>query len=318
MSAIPEQVRRQVERANELMAQPVEQVAAPAAEPATQEPPVEPQAQAPAVETPPAPAPQPVTDWEQKYRTLQGVLSAEQNRWNAAKQTLESRVQTLESQVAAKPAEVAPAAVQVDLKDVETYGPELLDMVGRQAKAMAEQIVAARMAELQPQLEQTRDQVTNVANQVYKNEQERFFGELAKVVPDWQTVDTDTRWHSWLGEQDAMSGIVRQELLDGATRNLDHTRVATMFNVFKKEFNPAPAAPKAAAAPTPPQSPSPRSVGTATAPAIHEEKDSVKRTEIAAHYARGSRDPAYRGSAEHKAFELRIQQAFANNRVVEA
>lgn len=324
MSAIPEQVRRQAERANELMSQAnAEPAAAPAAEPVVEAPaaaPVEPPP-APAAETPP-PAPAPAApDWEQKYRTLQGVFNAEKTRLEAAKRDAEARVQTLEAQLAAKPAAPAPAAVAIDPKDVETYGPELLEMVGRQAKAMAEQIVAARMADLQPQLEQTRDQVTNVSQQVYKNEQEKFYGELAKAVPDWQQVNDDHRWLEWLGQPDLMSGVARQNLLDDASSKLDHVRVATMFTVFKKEHGlvppPAPApAPAAAAAPA--QSPSPRSVGTASAPPIREEGVSVKRSEIAAHYSRGARDAAYRNSQEHKAFELRIQQATATNRILEA
>lgn len=328
--ALPEQVRRQAERANELL----NQVNGQPGEPQANQPaaPVEPEPQVPqAVEPPapepapaapaeptPAPAPAPTDDgWQQKYRTLQGVFNAEQGRWNAEKKVLETRITALESAAAAKPAP-APAAptVNFDEKDVETYGPELLQMVSRQAQAMASQIVQEKLAELKPQLDQTREQVTSVATHVYRSNEDKFYGELAKEVPDWEQVNSDPRWLNWLGEVDQLSGVARQVYLNNAQEQLNHTRVANLFKAFKEAAGMNKPAPQAPAAPS--LSPSPRTVGTASAPTPREPVTSVSRSQIAAHYRRSATDRAYRDSADHKAFEARIQQAMATNQVVEA
>lgn len=327
MSNVPEQVRRQAERANELLNQANGTPGDPPAEPVIQEPQVQEPAEPPAPEPTPAatpaeptPAPAPAApsdDWQQKYRTLQGVFSAEQGRWNAEKKVFETRITALESAAAAQPAP-APAAPapKFDEKDIETYGPELMEMVSRQAQAMASQIIEQRMAELKPQLEQTREQVTNVATHVYRSNEEKFYGELAKEVPDWEAVNTDQRWLNWLAEVDPLSGVARQVYLDNASQKLDHTRVTTLFKAFKDAAGLTKPAPQAPAAPV--LSPSPRTVGNASAPTHREPTTGVTRSEIAAHYRRGATDRDYRDSAEHKAFELRIQQAVATDQVVEA
>lgn len=327
--AIPEQVRRQAERANELLNQANGQPGEPQAQPVA---PVEPEPQVPqAVEPPasepapaapaeptPAPAPAPTDDgWQQKYRTLQGVFSAETGRLKAENDVLRAEVTALKTAAAAKPAP-APAApaVNFDEKDVETYGPELLQMVSRQAQAMASQIVQEKLAELKPQLDQTREQVTSVATHVYKSNEEKFYGELAKAVPDWEAVNADARWLNWLGEVDPLSGVERQVYLNNAQGQLDHNRVAALFKAFKDAAGLNKPAPQAPAAPS--MSPSPRTVGNASAPTPREPVTSVTRSQIAAHYRRSSTDRAYRDSADHKAFEARIQQAVATNQVVEA
>lgn len=328
---LPEQVRRQAERANELLNQANEPPANPDApaptEPVVTEPqvelPTEPQAaqQPPAqpAEPPAATEPAPAENWEHKYRTLQGVFNAESGRWQAEKKVFETRLQALENQApkAPSPEPVAPTkAKRITDQDLETYGSELLDVIERKAADIADELVAQRMAELKPELDKTRDQVTSVAGQVYQNAQQRFYGELAKEVPDWEAVNADSRFLSWLGEIDPLSGVPRQAYLDNASQNLDHTRVATLFNTFKdkaglnKPTAPAPAKPTL--------SPSPRTVGTASAPTPREPQTGVRRTEIAAHYRRASTDATYRTSADHQAMEQRIAQAMATDTIIEA
>lgn len=333
MSQVPEQVRRQAERANELLNQAngVEPKPAEPAEPTQTPEPQAPQAVEPAAPEPassapaePAPAPAAPTSADdgylQKYRTLQGVFNAEQGRWNAEKKVLETRLQALESARPA-PAAAAPAPAPTSLvtsADVDTYGPELLDVIGRKATEIAKQMVAEQMQALKPELDRTREQVTNVTAQVYRTSEEKFYGELEREVPDWQAINTDQRWLDWLAEVDDLSGVPRQRYLDNASQSLDHTRAARLFTAFKDAAGlnkPAAAAPAPARA-TP--SPSPRTVGTASAPTHREPQTGVSRSEIAAHYRRGSTDQSYRSGPEHLAMEQRIATAMATNKIIEA
>lgn len=340
--ALPEQVRRAAERATELQQLAAGESENPGGVTPTPEPPpapaeatppdvpASPPAAQPAApeghETPPAPAPAATTtaptepSWEHKYRTLQGMFNAESGRWQTEKREFESRLARLETPPAvAKPAPQAKAKRVTD-QDVEAYGTELLDVIGRTAADIAEAEVARRLDELQPELAKTRDQVTTVAGQVYQNAQDKFYGELAKAVPDWETVNRDEGWLSWLMQLDPLSGLTRQAYLDNASQSMDHARTAALFEAYKNTLAPAsaPAAPAAAAPAKPALSPSPRPVGTASAPLMREPQVGVKRTELAAHYRHASSDPAYRRSPEYKAMETRIANAMAEGAILEA
>lgn len=320
MSNVPEQVRRAAERATEIQAQAY---GAPG-EPTTQVEPVAPDPQVPPVEPVPAPvaeAPQapvvpvpPVeSDWEQKYRTLQGVLRAETTKLRATIADHEATIASLQAQPVA-PA-VKPPAPGRDPRDEETYGTEMLDLIERRAAAL----VQAEMEKFQPQLEQTRTQVESISRQVYETDAEKFYGELERAVPDYASINVDQRFLDWLGEIDPLSGMPRQAYLTNAGQHLDHVRAANLFNAFKATLAPpaAPAPVQAASAPTP-LSPSPRPVGAASAPRMEAPAvGEVRRSEIGAHYKRVSTDATYRGSAAQTAFEDRMQAALAAGKVVE-
>lgn len=331
MGQVPDQVLRQAERANELLNQantpPAE---ATPAEPQVVEPqveqPVEPPVESsdpPAAATPPEAAPHATPTaqpegYEQRYRTLQGVFNAAQGTWQAERKVLEERLRALEQAApppSTAPVAPAPKASLITDKDLESYGPELLDVIGRKAAEMAEDIVGKRMAELKPVLDKTREEATNASARVYQNAQEKFYGELEKSVPDWQAINADERWLTWLAQVDPLAGVPRQVFLDNASNKLDHARAAKLFDAFKESAGLSKSATPVVPSTKPAISPSPRTVGTATAPTPREPEPGVDRTEIAAHYRRSSTDSAYRTSTEHKAMEERIARAMATNQV---
>src|SRR5690606_21687938 len=237
----------------------------------------------------PAPEAKPKSeDWEAKYRTLQGILNAEKGRWAAEKQALEERIRSLQ-QATAQP-EPPPASAQAAVRkliteqDKETYGPELLDLIARAAAEQADQIVQQRLAELKPEIEQAKQKVTEVTQQVYQSKEQEFYGKLAQAVPAWETVNADEGWLRWLGEPDPVFGVPRQIALDNAARALDHERVARMFNTYKQLAGigqQAPAQPEPAPVKKPALSPTPRAVGNASAPTHREPQTGVTRSEIA-------------------------------------
>lgn len=347
MGTVPEQVRRSAERAAEIQKSLIAPAALesenPAEPPVTPDPgtaappetpasleqpastdtPAEPStpAEPAAPATPPAPAPSPDDKAEQRYRTLQGILASEQRRWEQERKSYEERLSALEA--APRPAPAAPPAAKplVTDQDIETYGPELVDLIGRKAREQAAEIVAEARAkwleELKPQLENTQAQVSTVAAQVNKSAGERFMDALAKEVPDWQEVNADGRWLQWLGEVDPLSGVPRQAYLTNAQENLDVVRAARLFKAFKQTIG-APAAPTTPASPPagkPQVSPSPRTVGNATAPTHREPDTSVSTAEINAHYRRSASDRTYRETPEYAQEEKRIAQAMASGKI---
>lgn len=346
MGSVPKQVREQADRANEIHNQVYNPEDTPDddaddqgqghdepqiddVDPQLKQPPVDDSGDADAPDVPTAPKDppaakddEPTESWEQRYRTAQGLLKAESQRWAAERRELQVEIEDLKKAVA-KPAEKQPAKDPakplVTDADLETYGPELLDVIGRKAQEMAAQIVDARMAELKPELESTKKQVTDIAQQSYKTNEDKFYGELERSVPDWKAINTDQNWLAWLGEVDPLSGVPRQRYLDNAAQQLDHAHVARLFNAYKESAGietPKKESPAAKPAHRKPEiSPSPRAVGNATAPTHREPQVGVSRSEIDAHYRRSTLEPQYRHSEEHKAMEQRIATAMAANQI---
>lgn len=246
--ALPEQVQKQLEEAEQLAAG----LAPPAEDPA---PPVAPDPEPPpAQEPPPPPAPPPAEDpsWQQRYQTLQGIHRADVDRLNGQVATLQSTITELTAKVeaATKPPapEPAPAAKLVTDSDLEAFGPDLVDLI-RRATAEAVAPVQEKLDAAQAELARTKGTVEDVATTQTKSNKTALLDELTKAVPDWQDVNVNPAFLQWLGQNDPLSGLQRQTLLDSALAQFDAARVATLFNTWKSTQTPAPPAP--APAPTP-------------------------------------------------------------------
>lgn len=176
---------------------------------------------------------------EQKYRTLQGMYNAEVPRLHAEKRELNNRVQQLEQLIAtmsAKPVQPqAPAQKFVTDQDVEDYGEsiEVMRKVFRDEMASKE----TELAELKQIVHKLQGTVVPQVHQLSQNyavsNEQRFWADLQVAVPDWQDVNGDKDFQSWLLEVDPLTGIPRQTYLDDAQRSLDARRVANFFTTWK-------------------------------------------------------------------------------------
>jgi hypothetical protein len=163
-----------------------------------------------------------LSESEQRYRTLQGMIIAKDQDIAALRTTL-----------AALGDREAPAAVEEPLvsdKDKETYGEELIDLIKRVTK----QQVAPLMAEVD-------SRVQNVAQVATTSAMQRFEAELDKVVPDWLAINDSPEFVAWLGKYNLKA-------LNEAYGAMDIDGTAKFFKDFKSLTAPAPAA---TAAPAP-------------------------------------------------------------------
>jgi len=62
---------------------------------------------------------------------------------------------------------------------------------------------------------------------------ERYTSALSEAVPDWQSVDKDERFISWLSENDDMLGDTRSNLMNDAIADRDVERIAAIINAWK-------------------------------------------------------------------------------------
>lgn len=206
---------------------------APPPAPAQPEPqqPVSPSPEPPAAPQPPAPPPPPPQqiDWEHKFRTVQGMLSERDRRIDALERKLSEKAAE-----APKPQE-KPSA---DPKDIEDFGKDLVEMVLRNSEK--------HMARYQTMLEELGNRVVRLeqgvtaANETSAATAEQvFLTKLGQQVPDWEAINVDQRFLSWLAEIDPIYGQPRQAALEHAASRFDAQRVVAIFKMFKQQLTAA-------------------------------------------------------------------------------
>jgi hypothetical protein len=250
--SLPEQIQQQVEQAQAIIEQHYgtgEEAASGAPggnqEPETAEQPGGTSSTAAEPVTPAqAPAQQPAEDensdtYAQRWRSLQGVYNRTAQEVSQYKQRVDQLEQLIANMAASQPAPVQqqPTMQQfVTEKDAETFGDDLIDVARRITRDEMAPLVGAVQA-LREEIGNLRGVVpvvNNVAAQARMSAEERFFNALAKVVPDWEQVNGDARFHQWLLTPDPLTGITRQTYLVDAQQQHNVPLVANIFNAWKE------------------------------------------------------------------------------------
>lgn len=191
-----------------------------------------------------APAPAPVQhsdDYEQRWRTLQGKYNAEVPRLTRALQEAQQQLQQMNErlqQLSAKADDklTEQAKPVADPKDIENFGADLVDMVNRQSERVYNSLVAQlnkQVSGFDARIKALEQQVTGVSQRTEATLEQQFWTSLTEMVPDWETINNDQRWLTWLAQVDPVYGAPRQAALDAAHKALDAKRVANVFKAFK-------------------------------------------------------------------------------------
>ena len=326
--ALPRNVQAQVEAADALLAiaHPTlpSETAAPSLEalaklPTPSPEPSPPVPATPAVNTPvePASTPPPTPDsaWEQKYKTLQGLFNKEvpglQQQVRLLTEQGQRAASQLETLLQTKAAPPEPKAPEVDPRDVESFGSDLVDMVQRVTqRSMGD--AAEKLNVIVQALNQRFDQLEQVtqgtSQAVAVSAEEAFFGKLTKVMPSWETTNASDGFLAWLAAEDPVYGASRQSVLDAAQRSLNADRAVAVFKAYENTL------------PTPPKvnsldrQVSPSSVATPE-PTVPTDGPMLSQKQITDFYADVSRG-RYRGRDEEaQRTEQIINQAIAAGRV---
>ena len=209
----------------------------------------------------PPPAPQPIAapaqnEWETRYHTLQGKYNAEVP---AMQQQLQNSLQAmgnmgreldaLKAQLAAAQQQAAqrPVEPQVTPQDVETWGPDMLDVIRRGAAEEAQKLLQPLMQEnatLRMQLQQVQGQTEQVVQDNQKRTEQAFWTRLTMLCNDWERWNTDQGFIQWLGQFDPMLRTTRQNALGAAQQEMNADSVAAFFNAYKSTLPPPPVDPQ--------------------------------------------------------------------------
>lgn len=291
MSALPKQVRKQIEEADRIAreyqasrqsppngeappdgATPPNTDSTPPPD-ATSTPPPDASATPPAA--PAEPTPLPTEGWEHKYRVLQGKFNAEVPRLQSQVREQAEGLRQMRDQLTAtqnllaalgqQPQQTqqgtpqpAPAATKL-IKDEEVreFGADLIDVVRRVAREEQAALLPEIDRRVAPVVQKV-DQVAHVAQQVgsrmARSDQMSVLDQLDAKVPEWRKLNEDTGFLDWLDQIDPYAGVKRGQLLQQAYQAHDGPRVVAFFNGYQKEHAAvSPPAPPAAAPPAAPQ-----------------------------------------------------------------
>jgi hypothetical protein len=244
--ALPKQVEQQLKEIEELEKQlsasgPEEPKAeeAPLPEEGQEEAKAEPDQQPPSEPTaevkPNEVVPQEKSDdkqWQQKYRTLQGMYDAEVPRLHAQVKELQAFVDKLKQEAEAKPQQPTETKREtfVTEADVETFGADLIEVQRKVAREVSVELTSeieklkAQNADLLKQIQQTGSQIGEVT----------FEQRLNHLVPDFADINADPKWVAWLDEFDPILRSPRRSVAQQAFNTGDAEGVAHYVKLFRE------------------------------------------------------------------------------------
>lgn len=179
--------------------------------------------------------------WEHRYHAMKGRFDQSQNTVGSLQQQLtelgdelmrtQHLLRTPSDERPQRPGQ-APRKM-VTNEDLNTYGPELIDLIQRAA------------------VEAVAPQVHQVAQRVTQSAQQAMYNVLNREVPTWQEINTDPNFISWCNLPDVYSGQLRGNLLKAAYQAADAPRVIAFFKGFLAEEQATGQQPDLQAQPTP-------------------------------------------------------------------
>lgn len=173
--------------------------------------------------------------WKQRYKTLDGMIEAE-NRRN---KELHGTVQQLQAEITtlkAVPKPATPSAPLITDQELEDLGidKETIDVqrrVAREALAPLQAKLDSLEAEngnLRAQIGQTGYQVANLS----------FEQKLQDKVPDFEAINADPKWVAWLDEVDPILRAPRRTVAQAAFERGDADAVAAYVTLFRSTAKP--------------------------------------------------------------------------------
>ena len=184
----------------------------------------------------------PEEKWENKYHTLKGMYDAEVPRLHSQVRELNSQVQQLIADAAAAKAQVPQEPINtsslITEQDKEAFGPDLIDLIERATESKVSTF-RQRESELVKEIKELRGKLGDVSERQVVSDKDRFLMGLGQRVPDWESLNTDQGFLTWLSEIDPVYGIPKQAALTNAYESLDVARVASIFEAYKRLVTPA-------------------------------------------------------------------------------
>lgn len=246
--ALPKQVEAQLRELEQIERQLAESQNPAPADPEpqpTETSPAEPSTPEPAateskpVDSKPTPTEPAVAEetWQSRYIALKGKYDAEVPRLHADLREFKAQLETLRKAVETKPVDTRKPAVAEKLvtdADVQAFGEDLIEVQRKVAREVAAEF-RSELDAMKAENEKLREQLNTTGSQV---SEASFEQRLYRMVPDFQDVNADPRWISWLNEVDPLLRAPRKTVAQEAFNHGDAEAVAHYVGMFKASIAP--------------------------------------------------------------------------------
>lgn len=322
MANLPEQLQRQVDEADAVLAQMQTPETPPVDDTVTSVQVVEVPSNVTSVQPTVLPNDPNSDTYEQRWKSLQGIFNATVRQ----KDALTGRVAQLEQmlstlhQPAQQQVQQSNGTRYLTEKDVTDYG-DSIDVMRRVVREELAPVISQFQGSIQSLGQNVSNQVQHVAQRQALTQDELFYQKLNQEVPDWMKINDNPLFQQWLSEVDQQTGIQKQIYLQDAHRNLDVKRVAYFFHKWASEQQPVTPATEPQTVTRTPASQlelqvSPGKTRVTNSPVVNGQPKTWLRSDISRFYD-AVRKGAYRGKeAEMGQIEQDIIAASRENRVV--
>jgi hypothetical protein len=132
-----------------------------------------------------------------------------------------------------------PVPRRLTEKELQEYGADLLDVMGRRAMEVADTIVQPALLDVGGRLARLEQQLGNVRQTVAYDGQSRMYDTLGREVPDWNQINNSPEFVRWLSMPDPLSGQIRHNMLIEAFNGQQTNRVIEFFRRYMADQAPS-------------------------------------------------------------------------------
>lgn len=169
-------------------------------------------------------------DYKQKYFVLKGKYDAEVPRLLHEVGELKTAVSALQEKKQIPTKDEEPSDDLLSDPAVKYLHDEYPDVYN--ALVAFESKTSKKKPSVDPTVE---ERISRVERTQFKTTEDRFIDDLNRLVPDWDSVNKDSKFVEWLNTEDPLTGYTRFQLASIAQNSLDGPRVAKFYSNFKKE-----------------------------------------------------------------------------------
>jgi len=172
--------------------------------------------------------------WEHRYKSMKGRYDRSEGQIRGLSDQI-AGLQNVISTMQVAPQTYVPneqsAQRFITAEEEQDYGAEFLSVVGKKAK----EELSPEVAKLRAEIDGLKSQLTGVGSYVQQDVRSRMEATMSDRLPNWQDVNTNPDFLSWLNLPDPYSGVNRHNLLKTAYERNDTPRVLAFFQGFLSE-----------------------------------------------------------------------------------
>ncbi len=172
---------------------------------------------------------------QHKYNVLQGKYNAEVPRLNQGLSEAQSLIESQKAEI--ENLQQQPVKTEIPTLDIEKFKEnefedEIIELVNTVNQLAANQKNNDPQS-LKAEIKKHEEYIQAIANSETEKAENLFFDGLKKNVADWEIINDDPEFISWLSEIDETSGLTRHEILTIARERLNVQAASNIFKTFK-------------------------------------------------------------------------------------